>query len=225
MNPYHHQAKEIQKYLDRLFAPEDEVLENVKKEMQKRGFQPISVTPLIGKTLYFLSRLINAKKILEIGTLGGYSAIWLARSLPENGKLITIEADPKHTALARSNIQHGGLEGVVEVCQGKGLEVMQGMVEKNEKFDLIFLDADKPFYPDYIEPMIQLTRTDGLIIADNLIRRGKVLNPLPHDAHANALARFNKTICEHPRLESIMIATLVGYIGGDLDGLSVSRVL
>lgn len=221
MNPYHEKAKTVQHYLDKLFAPEDSILKSVKRQMDESNLPPISIPPYLGKLLALLTRLIDAESILEIGTLGGYSTIWLARALPEHGKLISLELDPKNAEIARQNIRKAGLEPKVEIYIGDALETISGLTKT---FDLIFLDGDKPNYPNYLEPMIHLCRPGGLILADNLIRRGKAVTPSPTDTQANAIARFNQLIADHPKLESVIIPTLVGYIGGDLDGLSLSRV-
>ena len=221
MNPYHKKAKEIQHYLDRLFAPEDEVLCNVKQQMAANNLPPISISPHVGKLLALLAGLINAERILEIGTLGGYSTIWLARALPDSGSLVSLELDPKNAEIARNNIRMAGLDSKVSIHIGNALDMIDTL---SGSFDFIFLDADKPHYPDYLEPMIKLCRHGGIISVDNLIRRGKTVNPSPTDAQAKAIAEFNQRIAEHPNLESVVIPTLVGYIGGDLDGLSISRV-
>lgn len=221
MNPYHKKAKEIQHYLDRLFAPEDEVLCNVKQQMAANNLPPISISPHVGKLLALLAGLINAERILEIGTLGGYSTIWLARALPESGSLVSLELDPKNAEIAKNNIRMAGLESKVSIHVGNALDTIGTL---SGSFDFIFLDGDKPHYPQYLEPMIKLCRNGGIISVDNLIRRGKAVNPSPNDAQAKAIADFNHKIAEHPNLESVIIPTLVGYIGGDLDGLSISRV-
>lgn len=221
MNPYHEKAKEIQHYLNALFAPEDSFLCEVKHQMEINHLPPISISPFIGKFLALLAGLVNAKRILEIGTLGGYSAIWMGRTLPENGELISIEINPKNAEVARKNLKDAGLESKVDIKVGNALRIIE---EISDPFDLIFLDGDKPNYPNYLEPMIRLCRPGGLILADNLIRRGKAVNPSPTDEQANAIATFNRLIASHPKLESVIIPTLVGYIGGDLDGLSISRV-
>jgi predicted O-methyltransferase YrrM len=224
MNPHHEKAKAVQHYLDDMFAPHDKVLEKVKERMDAHQLPPISISPYIGKLLTILSHLIQANRILEIGTLGGYSTIWLARALPENGQLISLELDLKNAEVARENVIRADLHHKVEIKVGEALKSIRDMNHRHfPKFDLIFLDADKPNYPKYIEPMIQLCRSGGLIIADNLIRRGKIINPSPTDDQANALAEFNRTIASHPQLESVIIPTLMGYLGGDLDGLSISR--
>ncbi len=226
MNRYHKKAKEIQHYLEQLTAEEDEVLKTVKKRMEQHRMPPISITPLIGKLLKFLARLSNAERILEIGTLGGYSAIWLARALPETGKLISLELNAENAAIAKENIRLAGLNNKIEIRIGNALKLMEKMIANSEEpFDLIFLDGDKPSYPLYINPMIKLAQEGSLIIADNLVRRGKVITPSLTDEQAKALAAFNQQIARHPQLESVIIPTLAGYAGGDLDGLGVSRVL
>lgn len=224
MNPYQEKAKAVHHYLDELFAPHDEVLKKVKERMDAHGLPPISISPYIGKLLTILAHLTQANRILEIGTLGGYSTVWLARALPQNGKLISLELDTKNAEVAKENVIRSGLHQKVEIKVGDALESIQDMKDRHfPNFDLIFLDADKPNYPKYIEPMIQLCRSGGLILADNLIRRGKIINPSPTDVQANAIAEFNRKIASHPQLESVIIPTFIGYVGGDLDGLSISR--
>ena len=226
MNPFNEKAKAIQHYLEDLADPQDEVLQKVKTQMDAYDLPPISITPVVGKLLSLLANLIQANRILEIGTLGGYSSVWLARTLPDHGRLISLEIDPKNAEIARENITRGELHKKVEIKIGNALELIEDMTSKHfPKFDMIFLDADKPNYPKYIEPMIDLCRKGGLIIVDNLVRRGKVVNPSPTDAQAKAIAEFNQTIMNHPKLESVIIPTLIGHKGGEIDGLSISRVI
>lgn len=225
MNLYHKCAQKIQKYLDRVFAPEDKALQKIKVEREASGLPPIEVTPLIGKTLYLLAKLIKAEKILEIGTLGGYSTAWLARALPIEGSLISIEINKSHAEAARRAIKQADLKNVLILEGAASLKMEEMIAYGTYPFDLIFLDADKQGYPGYIESMIKLTRPGGLILADNVIRRGRVIEPDPHDAQMLSLAKFNEMIASDPRLESVILPTLVGYVGGDLDGLSLSRLI
>ena len=185
---------------------------------------PIQVSPLIGKTLQLLARIIGACNILEIGTLGGYSAIWMAEALPPAGKLISIEQDPLHCEAARLSFEEAGIQDKIDVIEGDGLTVLNQLMQSNQAFfDMVFLDADKQNYPNYLEPMIALTRPGGLILADNLVRRGKVVSPPENDLQLQTIARFNTLAANHSRLETVILPTLVGYKGGDLDGLSLSR--
>lgn len=224
MNIYHEQARKVQFYLEDLFGRESSSLVNVRRNMDQMGLPPIQITPLIGKTLQLLIKIAGAKTILEIGTLGGYSAIWMAEALPTDGKLLTIEQNPLHCTAARANISAANLTEVVEVIEGEGLPLLEAMIQKGTAlFDFIFLDADKSNYPHYLEPIIQLTRPGGLIVIDNLVRRGKVLSPGANDRQTQAVALLNQMIANDQRLESVILPTLVGYKGGDLDGISISR--
>ena len=140
----------------------------------------ISVSPVLGKFLHMLAKLKGARRILEIGTLGGYSTIWLARALPENGQLITLEIDPKHARIARRNLARAMLLGVAEVREGPAADLLRQLIAAGEPpFDMIFIDADKESYPEYFELSLKLSRPGTLIAADNVIRAGRVLDPKP----------------------------------------------
>ncbi len=153
------------------------------EEMREAGLPEISVSPVLGKHLYLLAKLVRARRILEIGTLGGYSAIWLGRALPEDGHMITLEIDPLHAKVARRNLARAKLFGTVEVREGPALELLQKLIDAGEPpFDLIFIDADKEPYLDYFELSLRLSRPGTLIVADNMIRQGEVIDPAAPDA-------------------------------------------
>src|SRR5271170_8116419 len=179
------------------------------------GLPPISVTPNLGKLLLILARMQQARAILEIGTLGGYSTIWLARALPPGGRLITLEADSKHAEVAQANIARAGLADKVELRLGKALDMLPEIaLEGLGSFDLIFIDADKGNYPGYIEWALKLSRPGTLIIGDNVVRDGKVLDAADPDPSVQGVRRMNEIIAAEPRLSATAIQT-VGSKGYD----------
>lgn len=213
---------EVDKYLTNLFIPPDAALDNALASSQSEGLQPINVSPLQGKLLYILARSHNAKNILEIGTLGGYSTIWLGRALPANGRLITLEADPKHAEIARANIAHADLSGAVEVRLGRAQDTLPRLVaEHRGPFDLIFIDADKTGYPEYFAWSLKLAQRGTLIIADNVIRKGAVADPASSDANVQGVRRFNEVVAAEKRVTATGMQT-VGSKG--YDGLTLALV-
>ena len=211
----------VDRYVEALCAPQDAVLiENLKNAAQA-GLPAINVSPSEGKLLYLLAKISGARRVLEIGTLGGYSTTWLARAIPPEGKLITLEVDSKNAEVARKNLQLAGLNGRVEVRLGNAAESMRQMAAADEDpFDLVFIDADKPRYVDYLTLALDLTRPGSLILADNVIRNGRVLDASPSDANARGAKVFNDAMAANPRLESVILP----IYRDNLDGLSISRV-
>ncbi|MEZ4679859.1 MAG: O-methyltransferase [Caldilineaceae bacterium] len=175
------------RYINQLFASEDATLTAIRAEMAQEKIRPINVSPIGGKTLHLFARLIGAKRILEIGTLGGYSATWLARALPAEGQLITLELEDHHAEVSRRNLAQAGLADKVEVRVGPAATSLQRMHAAGEALlDLVFIDADKDGYPQYLELALPLLRIGGLILADNTLR-GDILAP-----NANSgIARYN----------------------------------
>jgi predicted O-methyltransferase YrrM len=213
--------KQIDNYIEALFSANDWVLEQALEESQKNGLPPINVSPNEGRLLYILAKLSHASKILEIGTLGGYSTIWLGRALPVGGRLLTLEYEAKHAEVARSNIARAGLSEIVEVRLGAGLNLLPEIAANNEgPFDLFFIDADKVNYSGYLEWAIKLSHPGSLILSDNLIRNGAVIDPPPDDQAAEAIARFNKELAESPNLESVILP----ITRENTDGLGISIV-
>jgi caffeoyl-CoA O-methyltransferase len=206
--------EEMYQYIVNLFAKEDEILKQVVKETGERGFPLIQVSPENGKFLQLLIRMIRARRALEIGTLSGYSAIWMARALPDDGKLVTVDINAKHAEVARMYLKEAGLEHKVEVIVGDGIAVMNKL--SGEKFDFIFIDADKERYPDYLEKAIALSDTGGIIAADNALRDGDVVKENP-DEGTKGVQRFNKMMAENKRLCSLLVPIS--------DGLAVGLVL
>ena len=166
---------EIDQYIERLFVPRDVVFKHALQDAAAAGLPEIHVSPNEGKLLYLLAKLTVAKRVLELGLLGGYSAIWLARAIGPQGKLVTLELDEKCVQVARKSIERAGLLPRVEIRQGDARATLEKMVGAGEPpFDLVFIDADKNNYPVYLDYALRLTRPGGLILADNVIRDGKV---------------------------------------------------
>ena len=202
---------EVDDYFAALFAPEDAALAAALAASDAAGLPSINVTANQGKLLTLLARLTGARRILEIGTLGGYSTIWLARALPPDGCVVTLEADRRHAEVARANIARAGFADRVEVRLGKALDTLPVLVaEKAGPFELIFIDADKPNNPRYLEFALALSRPGSLIIADNVVRDGRVTDPRSRDPSVQGIRRFNELIAAEPRLSATAIQTVGG---------------
>jgi len=212
----------VDRYVTDLFVAPDPALENALATSAAADLPSINVSPAQGKLLHLLARAHGARNVLELGTLGGYSTIWLARALPAGGRLITLEANPKHAAVARANIAHAGLTRVVELRLGQAIETLpQLAAEKLGSFDLIFIDADKPGYPDYLFWALELSQPGSLIIADNVVRNGEVANAASTDPNVQGVRRYNALLAAEPRVTATVLQT-VGSKG--YDGLAVALV-
>ena len=212
----------VDHYIDDLFAPEDDALKNALALARAAGMDEIQVSAGQGKLLYLFARMAGARRILEIGTLGGYSAIWLARALPEDGRLVTLEKDPRHAAVAEQALAGAGLSAKVQVVVGPATQTLPGVIEAADApFDLVFLDADKVNYKAYMSQVMTRVRSGSLILADNVIRKGTVLAPSVGDPSAGAARAFNAMIAADDRLEALVIQQ-VGIKGHD--GLAIARV-
>jgi predicted O-methyltransferase YrrM len=217
------QWTEVDAFLASLLAGEDEVLTEATAAAQQAGLPPISVSPAQGKLLYLLAKTLGAKRVLEIGTLGGYSAIWMARALPKHGHLVSLEYNPRHAEVASANIARAGLVGIVEIRVGAALETLPKLAaESNELFDMVFIDADKGGYPGYLDWALDLTRKGGLIVADNVVRGGAVADGLSRDPNVQGVRSYLQKVAADPRLEGTVMQT-VGVKG--YDGLSIARVV
>jgi predicted O-methyltransferase YrrM len=206
---------------DNLVHP-DQALDQAVKSNSTSGLPAIDVAPNQGKLLYLLARIQRATSILEVGTLGGYSTIWMARALPPTGRLVTLELDPKHAAVAAANIERAGLSPLVDLRVGPALESLAHLHADNPApFDLIFLDADKPNNPTYLEWAIQLSRPGTIIIGDNVIRDGAILDPNDPDPRVSGTRTFLERLGSHPRLEATALQT-VGSKG--YDGFAIAIV-
>jgi len=213
----------VDRYITDLLVRPDAPLEDALQASVAAGLPPINVSPNQGKLLMLLARLQGARKILEIGTLGGYSTIWLARALPEGGRLITLEAEPHNAEVARANIARAGLADLVEIRVGRAQETLpQLAAQGGGPFDLIFIDADKQSYPEYLGWALKLARPGSLIIADNVVRKGAVIDPANADPNVQGVRRFNELLAAEPRLSATAIQT-VGSKG--YDGFALALVL
>jgi predicted O-methyltransferase YrrM len=205
----------------RLLAP-DAALDAALDASAAAGLPSINVAPNQGKLLQLLAKLRGARRILEVGTLGGYSTIWLARALPSDGRLISLEVDPDNAAVARANIERAGLSGIVSVVIGAAAPTLDKFVTDGvEPFDMIFLDADKKSYPEYLRLSLQLSRPGTLIVGDNVIRRGRIADLASTDPDVIGLHEFFRLLANNPRLDSTAVQT-VGSKGWD--GFSMSIV-
>ena len=214
---------EVDDYLCELFAPDDPALAGALATSEAAGLPPIHVAPNQGKLLQILARAIGARRILEIGTLGGYSTIWLARSLPADGRLVTIEAEPRHAEVARENIATAGLTGLVELHVGQALDVLADLQRAGcEAFDLVFIDADKPNNPAYFRRALELSHVGTLIVIDNVVRKGAVIDADSTDANVQGVRQMNDAIAACPRVMATAIQT-VGSKG--YDGVAVLLVV
>lgn len=213
----------VDRYFTDLLMPPDPALEAALCASAAAGLPPIQVSPTQGRLLWLLARAQGARAILELGTLGGYSTIWLARALPPDGHLVTLEADAHHAAVARENIVRAGLADVVEVRLGRALDTLPQLVaEHRGPFDLIFIDADKPGYPEYLAWALKLSRRGSLIIADNVVRSGAVADPAASGPNILGIRRFMELLAAEPRISATAIQT-VGSKG--YDGFAVALVI
>ena len=213
----------VDRYLNDTLLPPDPALDAALAANKVANLPSIDVAPNQGKLLQLLAETQRARRILEIGTLGGYSTINLARALPPDGKLITLELDPHHAKVALANIAHAGLAHAVELRVGPALDSLAQLhAERVEPFDLIFLDANKDGYPLYLTAALKLARPGTLLLADNVIRDGEVINPDTTDPNVQGVRRFFELLAADPRLSSTAIQT-VGSKG--YDGFAIARVL
>ena len=215
------QSKTRQKIVEeitRKFAAEDDGLKHALHAAKEAGLPEIQISPIQGKFLQLLAVACNAHKILEIGSLGGYSGIWLSRALPADGRFITLEINPVHAELVRNAFAHAGVSDCAEVRVGKALDLLP-LLEQEAPFDLIFIDADKPPYPQYLDWALRLSRPGSIIVADNCIRNGKGFEE-PQDEGMAGIVAYNNRIASDPRLVSLDLAMDDDYT----DGFAVSVV-
>lgn len=209
----------IETYIESLFVEPDPALTQNIADAEAGGLPAIQVSPNQGRLLYLLTKISGARRVLEIGTLGGYSTTWFARALPADGIVLSLELDQKHAAVARKSIDRAGIGSRVTIDVGPAAETMQRLIrDRVLPFDLIFIDADKPGYVEYLDLSLQLSRPGTVILADNLIRDGAVLDEAVQEENARAARTFNAKLAAAPRLESIIIPVL----GKRTDGMSIS---
>ena len=215
---------EIKNYICSTFIKEDEAFLAVESSSSKEDLPNIAVPEHVGKILYLFAKLQQPKRILEIGTLAGYSTLWLAKGAPE-AKITTIEYQPKHAAIARENFKATNLGNNINLIEDNALEVLTRLKNENESaFDLIFLDANKEDYPAYLPLLLALSRTGTLILTDNLIPKALEINsPHPNDIVACKTYEYNALLASHPNLDTTVITTIVGN-NGRVDAMGVSYV-
>jgi predicted O-methyltransferase YrrM len=210
----------VDEYLVSTLVDEDKTLDAARSAGREAGLPAIEVAPNQGKLLYLLARTVGARSILEVGTLAGYSTIWLARALSPGGSLVTLEAVPEHAAVARANLERAGLSDRVDVLVGPALQTLPTLGSRGP-FDFAFIDADKPNNPHYLEHAITMTRSGGLIVVDNVIRGGQVADADRDDESVNGTRACLEQMGSDPRVEATAIQT-VGSKGWD--GLAIARV-
>lgn len=213
----------VDRYLADTLIPADHNMAEALDANACAGLPAIDVAPNQGKLLHLIARVQGAKRILEIGTLGGYSSIWLARALPADGQLITLELDPKHAAVAANNIRRAGLSSLVDIRVGPALESLEKLAAENPApFDFIFLDADKPNNPNYLDWALRFSRPGTVIIGDNVVREGEIVDKNSTDERVAGTRTFLEKLGTHPRLDATAIQT-VGSKGYDGFALAVVK--
>jgi predicted O-methyltransferase YrrM len=213
---------EVDRYITGLFAHSDPVLDEALRRSESAGLPAINVSPCQGKLLQLLAMSHGARHILEIGTLGGYSTIWLARSLPPGGRLVTLEAEQRHAEVARGNFARAGLADLIELRVGRAADLLPMIAaEARGPFDLIFIDADKQGYPEYFEWALRLSRRGSLIIADNVVRKGAVTDAGSADPAVQGVRRMNELAARERRVSATAVQT-VGSKG--YDGFMIALV-
>ena len=212
---------DIDGYIESLFGGNDAALAANLADAEAAGLPLINVSANQGRLLYLLAKIARAERILEIGTLGGYSTTWLARALPASGVVVSLEVNPSHAAVARRHLERAATPARVEVKVGPAADALRSMAASREApFDFVFIDADKPGYVRYLELVLPLSRPGTVIVADNVIRDGLVMAATPPDDNAMGARAFNAAVAAHPLLESI----IVPLVRHTIDGMSISVV-
>jgi predicted O-methyltransferase YrrM len=212
----------VDRYVEELLVSDDPVLDGALASNASAGLPPHDVSPAQGKLLFLLARLAKARRVLEVGTLGGYSTIWLARALPEAGRLVTLEVDPTYAEVAGENLVRAGVADRVEIRVGPALDTLATMVDESaDPFDLIFIDADKPNNPGYLRAALELSRSGTAIVGDNVVRKGAVIDSGSDDPRVHGVRGFHEVLATNPRVDATTIQT-VGSKG--YDGFSLALV-
>jgi predicted O-methyltransferase YrrM len=210
----------VDHYFNAALIPTDPALDAALERSAAAGLPAIAVAANQGKLLHLLAKLIGARRLLEVGTLGGYSAIWLARALPKDGRLVSLEIDPKHAEVARANLAAAGLSDRAEVRMGRAIDLLPALAG-DPAFDMAFIDADKPSNPDYFAWALKLVRPGGLIVVDNVVRGGRVVETDGRDPNVEGVRRLTALVAAEPRVDATALQT-VGEKGHD--GLMIIRV-
>ncbi len=215
--------KAIDAYIETRFIVEDPALDAAMAASRAAGLPDIAVSPVLGKYLYLMAKLVGARRILEIGTLGGYSTTWLARALPEDGHVVTLEYEPKHAGVARANLDRAAVGPWVEIIVGDATESLREIADRDDApFDMVFIDADKENYTSYLDWSVRLTRPGGLIIADNVVRGGRVLDADHSDTMLAGVQAFNDALSKESRVEAVALQT-AGVKGHDGFAMAVVK--
>jgi predicted O-methyltransferase YrrM len=205
----------VERYFDDLLFPTDGALEATLESSVQAGLRPINVSAAQGRLLHLIARMIHARRILEIGTLAGYSGIWLARALPPDGRLVTLEIDPRHAEIARRNFERSGLTDRIEQRVGPALDSLPAIESEGlGPFDLVFVDADKRSYVEYLDWSIRLARPGGVIVVDNIVRSGGILDAYTTDPQVQGVQRFNVALAADRRVTATALQ-MVGAKGHD----------
>jgi predicted O-methyltransferase YrrM len=212
----------VDNYFGDFLAPSDDALDAALRANEQAGLPPIDVTRLQGRFLEFLVRVSGARSVLEIGALGGYSTIWLARALPEDGHVVTLEVDLHHAAVAEANWKNAGVQDRIDLHLGPALDTLPKLERTGAAFDLIFIDADKESYPEYLRWSMKLAHPGTVIVADNVVREGMVVEPEYDDPRVQGVRRFTELLAAEPRLSATVLQT-VGVKG--YDGFALAVVL
>jgi predicted O-methyltransferase YrrM len=212
---------DVDDYLAGLLTPPDPILEAALDAGRKAGLPQIQVSAVQGKFLNLLARMQGASRILEVGTLAGYSTIWLARALPADGRLVTLELDPKHAQIAGANIRRAALDKIVEVRVGPALESLAVLAGQGAVFDFVFIDADKALIPEYVTWSLRMSRPGSVIVVDNVVRQGAIIDRDSADPSVRGVRRMFELVAREPRLEATAMQT-VGSKGHD--GFALLRV-
>jgi predicted O-methyltransferase YrrM len=215
-------VNDVERWIVDHLLRDDDALRAAVERADASGIPPIQVEPTMGKLLYLVARMIGARRILEVGTLAGYSTIWLARALPDDGKLITLEHDPKHAQVAAENIAAAGLDALVDLRVGPALDELPRIAEAGEgPFDLVFIDADKSSQDKYLAWALDQTRPGSVIIGDNVVRGGRTLE-MPDDAGSRGISRFMELLETDPRIDATVIQTVSSK---SWDGFAIGLVV
>jgi len=214
-------AEQVDAYVERLFVPPDATLTAALEATAAAGMPAISVSPNQGKLIHLLTRMVRAERVLEVGTLGGYSTIWLARALPPHGRVVSLELEARNAEVARGNVARAGVGDRVEVRVGPAADSMRAMIAAGEApFDVVFIDANKDGYPEYLSLALQLTRPGSLLLADNVVRGGRVVDPQCEDPLVQGVQQFARDLAANPHLESLIIPVMRERF----DGMSITIV-
>jgi predicted O-methyltransferase YrrM len=217
---------EVDDYIEERLLDEDEALQAAVRASADAGLPPIALTPAHGKFLHLLARIHGARSILELGTLGGYSTIWLARALPADGRLVTLELNPAYAAVAAANIERAGLSSLVKIDVGPARDSLRALIDQDAPpFDLVFIDADKQGTPEYFRLALELTRPGSVIVTDNVVRDGELANDATEDERALGMRRFHELIAVDRHGERRVSATTVQTVGAKgYDGFTLVLV-